>query len=335
MVNFYSLLIVLLFLATLFMLLFKFFGLKKKYARQNSDITKIIYVLTKLRYGHLDTHIENLNDKKLENTANRLIETINDREEMIKEYQTILSDKNAKLEEMYKIEKEQQEFKDDFVATLSHDMKVPVIAELNTLNFLLEGRFGELNDKQKEVLNLMKNSNQDLIELIQTLLDVQKLQENEIILKKEKVNINNLIQETIEELSPIAVNNQNTFETSLEQTENQEREIDRFNIKRVIKNLLANAVSFSPFGEKININTQISENDILISVSNNGNTISEEDLALIFNKYYCGNSKFRRLGTGLGLYLSNRIILAHGGNINVKSEDDKTTFTIKLPYQAI
>lgn len=327
--------IVLFFLATLLMLLFKFFGLKGKFIKQNSDITKIIYVLTKLRYGHLDTHIENLNDKKLENTANRLIETINDREEMIKEYQTILSSKNAKLEEMYKIEKEQQEFKDDFVATLSHDMKVPVIAELNTLNFLLEGRFGELNDKQKEVLNLMKNSNQDLIELIQTLLDVQKLQENEIILNKEPAQINPLIRETIEELRPIAFNNQNSFEVNIEETENKEIIIDRFNIKRVIKNILANAISFSPLGEKINIISSADEEGILISVSNYGNTISEEDLSLIFNKYYCGNSKFRRLGTGLGLYLSNRIILAHGGSINVKSEDNKTTFTIKLPFQAI
>lgn len=335
MINFCSLIIVFLFLATLLMLIFKFFGLKKKYSMLEADITKLIYVLTKLRYGHLDTHIENIHDKKLENTANRLIETINDREEMIKEYQTILSDKNEKLEEMYKIEKEQQAFKDDFVATLSHDMKVPVIAELNTLNFLLEGRFGDLNDKQKEVLNLMKNSNQDLIELTQTLLDVYKLQENEIILKKEKVNFNNLIKETIEELTPIALNNQNSFETNLEQTENKEIEIDRFNIKRVIKNLIANAVSFSPLGEKINLSTQISENDILISVSNYGHTISEEDLSLIFNKYYCGNSKFRRLGTGLGLYLSNRIIQAHKGEIKVSSEDNKTTFTVKLPIEAI
>ncbi|MBR6163141.1 HAMP domain-containing histidine kinase [bacterium] len=335
MINFFSVLIVLFFLATLLMLIFKLFNLKKKYSKVQSDITKLIYVMTKMRYGHLDTRLEHLSDSKLENTANRLIETINDREEMIKEYQTILSDKNEKLEEMYKIEKEQQEFKDDFVATLSHDMKVPVIAELNTLNFLLEGRFGELNDKQKEVLNLMKNSNRDLIELIQTLLDVYKLQENEIILKKEPVKINTLISETIEELTPIAFNNQNGFEVNIEETENKEIEIDVFNIKRVIKNLLANAISFSPNGEKININTSLKSDGLYINVSNYGHTISEEDLSLIFNKFYCGNSKFRRLGTGLGLYLSNKIVQAHLGSITVSSEDNKTTFSIKLPVQGI
>ena len=328
---FYSLLIYALFITTLLMLIFKLFKIKKKYQEQKSDITKLVYVLTKLRYGHLDTKLQNINDKSLENVANRLIETINDREEMIKEYQSILCDKNEKLEKMYKIEKEQQEFKDDFVAALTHDMKVPVIAELNTLNFLLEGRFGELNDKQKEVLNLMKNSNQDLIELAQTLLDVYKLQENEIILNKEQTQINQLISETISEITPIALNNQNHFEINFEETAAIELNIDRFNIKRVIKNLLANAISFSPVGEHITIKTENSENEIIISVTNSGQTINEKDLSLIFNKYYSGTSKFRRLGTGLGLYLSNQIILAHNGKITVSSEDNLTTFKITIP----
>lgn len=331
MINLYSAIIVTFFLATLLMLLFKFFKLKKKYQDNQSDITKLIYVLTKLRYGHLDTQLKNISDKNLEAVTNRLIETINDREEMIKEYQTILCDKNDKLEKMYEIEKKQQEFKDDFVAALTHDMKVPVIAELNTLNFLLEERFGTLNDKQKEVLNLMKNSNQDLIELAQTLLDVHKLQDNEIILNKEMTSINPLISETISELTPIALNNQNHFETDLSQTQDTELDLDRFNIKRVIKNLLANAISFSPLGAVVKIETKNSENEITINISNSGHSISEEDLSLIFNKYYSGNSKFRRLGTGLGLYLSNQIMLAHKGSITVNSSDNLTTFTVSIP----
>lgn len=331
MVNLYTFLIYMFFLATLIMLLFKFFSLKKKYQKNQSDITKLIYVLTKLRYGHLDAKLQNIYDKNLESVTNRLIETINDREEMIKEYQAILCDKNEKLEKMYQVEKEQQEFKDDFVAALTHDMKVPVIAELNTLNFLLEERFGTLNDKQKEVLNLMKNSNQDLIELAQTLLDVHKLQENEIILNRETTQINPLISETISEVTPIALNNQNHFELNLKQTENLELNIDRFNIKRVIKNLLANAISFSPLGAPIEIMTEAEDKEIRISVSNNGHSISKEDLSLIFNKYYSGNSKFRRLGTGLGLYLSNQIILAHKGKITVNSKENLTTFTVSIP----
>ena len=105
---------------------------------------------------------------------------------MIKEYQSVLSKKNLSLEQILQQEKQLQIFKEEFAATLTHDMKVPVIAELNSLNYLLEGRFGNLNEKQIQVLNLMKTSNQELKDLIENMLETYKLEQKTIVLNKKE-----------------------------------------------------------------------------------------------------------------------------------------------------
>ena len=108
-------------------------------------------------------------------------------------------------------------------------------------------------------------------------------------------------------------------------------EFDDFQLRRVIKNLIQNAISFSPNNSEILLSTELFDNKIKINVINNGSSISQEDLELIFQKYYCGHSKFRKAGTGLGLYLSQQIVLAHNGNITVECTDEGLTiFTLTL-----
>ena len=142
-----------------------------------SDISKLNVALKRVRYGDVNIRLNNLKDTNVENSANRLFETISDREIMIKEYQSTLADKNLSLEKIIENEKQLQLFKDEFTATLTHDMKVPVIAELNSINYLLDGRFGELNQKQKDILNLMKISNQELKDLIENLVETYKIEQ--------------------------------------------------------------------------------------------------------------------------------------------------------------
>ena len=80
------------------------------------------------------------------------------------------------------------------------------------------------------------------------------------------------------------------------------------------------------------MSTELYNKKLKINVTNNGSNISKDDLDLIFQKYYCGHLKFRKAGTGLGLYLSQQIVLAHNGNINVDSSNEGyTTFTLTLP----
>jgi signal transduction histidine kinase len=303
-----------------------------KYRKLRSDVSKTYRALRRVRYGDINQRLQDLNNKKLEHVINRLFETICDRESMIKEYQMTLSKKNLSLEEILKEEKELQLFKEEFAATLTHDMKVPVIAELNSLNYLLEGRFGELNEKQNAILKLMKASNQELKELIENMLETYRLEQKSITLNKIKNDLNPFLMAIIDEMKQIAFQTKNSLVVNFEKTQNLCFEFDSFQVKRVIKNLIQNAISFSPYESEIVIATDISENNLKVYVTNKGVGISSEDLDLIFQKYYSGHSKFRKAGTGLGLYLAQQIILAHNGTIEVDTtKENYTTFILTIP----
>ena len=304
---------------------------KKKYYKLKNDVNKIYLAIKRTRFGDINVRVENLNNKELENITNRLFETMYDREMMIKEYQSTLFDKNISLEEILKQEKQLQQFKEEFAATLTHDMKVPVIAELNSLNFLLEGRFGGLNDKQTEILKLMKASNQELKELIENMLETYRLEQKEIILNKTNNLINEFLISLIEEMKPLCISSAHNIISDIVNTDNKQWCFDTFQLKRVIKNIIQNALTFSPNNSDILLSTKINENKLIISVTNNGSVINPEDIELIFQKYYRGHSKFKKAGNGLGLYLAGKIIDAHKGEIKVKSINNKTVFDIELP----
>lgn len=103
-------------------------------------------------------------------------------------------------------EREIETLKEDFVATLTHDLKVPIVAEANILNFLIEGKFGEINDKQKFALLNMKSSNQELIELVQIVLETYKIKETGIPLLKESIKLNEFLENIVTQVQPIATN---------------------------------------------------------------------------------------------------------------------------------
>ena len=305
--------------------------LQKKYKKLNLDVARIAIAIKRVRYGDFNVRLDKLNNKNLQSTINSLIESMYDREMMIKEYQATLSKKNLSLEEVLKQEKQLQMFKEEFAATLTHDMKVPVIAELNSLNYLLEGRFGELNQKQIEILNLMKSSNQELKDLIENMLETYRLEQKKLELSLSENNFNDFIISVIKEMEPIAFNTKLAIVSELDKTNNLVLNFDSFQLKRVVKNLIQNAISFSQNESEIKLSTEKNANEVKLFVTNKGVGISPEDLDMIFHKYYSGQSKFRKAGTGLGLYLSQQIVLAHDGKIEVdSSKEGYTTFILTL-----
>ena len=308
--------------------------LKKENISHKLFFKKVINCVNSVRYGKLSVRLKettNIQFKEISESINRMIETLADREGMINEYQKVMLEKNHSLESLIKKEHELHQLRKDFVATVGHDLKVPIIAESNTIEFLLDGYFGDLNEKQFEALTKMQGSNKELIELVENLLETYKTQEHLITLEKTLVNVNSLLEEVAKEMRQVAVKNNQEILVTLP-TESNEINIDPFQIKRVVKNLLLNSISFAPKNSRIIISLSQNTDKIKITVTDFGVGIEKEDLEHIFEKYYSCAKKFRKVGTGLGLYLSKEIITAHNGTIEVSSTPyEKTEFTILLP----
>lgn len=226
-------------------------------------------------------------------------------------------------------QRELETLREDFVATLTHDLKVPIVAEANILEFLISGKFGEINEKQHEAIANMKDCNQELLELVQILLETYKIQETGIDLEKETIELAPFIKTVTDEMQSIA--EKSNLKINFHSDENIQVLADSIQLKRVVKNLIQNAISHSE-SKDIDVKIKQIPHFITICIVDYGKGISKDNIDKIFNKYYSTARKFRKIGTGLGLYLSQQIIKAHGGEIFVTSEENvNTEFCIKLP----
>ena len=230
-------------------------------------------------------------------------------------------------------QKETEKLRDDFVATLTHDMRTPLLAAIQTLKFFIEGAIGDLNDKQKVILNTMLQSNEDLLGLVNALLEVYRFESGKLELCKTTFPIKSLVEQCYEELKPLAVSKSLDFKLNFDfpNAEEYEIEADRGELKRVITNLCGNALNYTNQNGEINVLVKIQNNDLIFSVADNGNGIPKSDIPHLFKRFSQGTSVKRSTGTGLGLYLSRQIIEAHGGKIWVESKVNKgSEFTFLL-----
>ena len=219
-------------------------------------------------------------------------------------------------------QKKSDKLRDDFIATLTHDLRTPLLAAIQTLKFFLDGALGELDEKQKTLLATMQKSNEDLLGLVNALLEVYKYDAEKLTLAKTNFNIYNLTEQVYQELLPLAESKNIDFTI---ECENKEMEIfaDRSEIRRVICNLCGNAINYTQNGGKVSIIIKNEGNDLIFSVSDNGCGIPQEDIPNMFQRFSQGTSKKRSTGTGLGLYLSRQIIESHGGKIWLESRLNK------------
>ncbi len=317
-----NLILVLVFCLIILLLSLKYFKITEEKAKDYSYLQKIINTITAVRYGNFQARVDdgyNEITEKLSHKLNDMFESISDRENMVQEY-------IAK-------EKETNVLKADFIATLTHDLKVPIIAQHNTFELFLNEKFGGLTELQKDVLGKLKASNMDLKYLVDALLETFKMEQAKIEVKKAKdINLADLINEVTRQLgSVLELHNK---EINLINNISSEfcADIDVFLIKRVLQNLILNALFHSIYTKSVDVilNSE-NEAEFSIQVRDYGCGISKEEIEKIFKKYYSGSSKFGKSGIGLGLYLSNKIVNLHGGKIEVESEENKgTTFKIIL-----
>lgn len=221
------------------------------------------------------------------------------------------------------VQKETEKLRDDFIATLTHDMRTPLLAAIQTLKFFLEGAIGELDDKQKVLLSTMLQSNEDLLGLVNALLEVYRFESGKLTLCKTAFSVKDLVEQCYSELKPLAEKKNIDFSVIFELEENLHILADRAEIKRVITNLCGNALNYTNKNGIVKVLAKAQCGDFIFSVTDNGNGIPQSDIPNLFKRFSQGTARKRSTGTGLGLYLSRQIIEAHNGKIWVDSKVDK------------
>ena len=199
----------------------------------------------------------------------------------------------------------------DNIATLIHDIKTPVIAQERILDMLLNNAFGELNEAQAQIISQVKDSCKYLHNIVYSAMNLYKEHQQGIKLNVETFSMGQLLKEVCIELEGLARLNNQTFKIDLQKCEVKG---DVFQIKRVLINIISNAIKYSKKDSSIEIYVKNTEGKLLFMVKNHSR--QAVDTAKIFNKFESTTN------SGLGLYLVNQVIEAHGGCVFAKSEGE-------------
>ncbi len=227
-----------------------------------------------------------------------------------------------------------QQQREDFVATLTHDLKTPILAANRAVKLLIEGDFGPIADSQVEILQTIHESNEALYKLVLTLLDVYRYDSGAKQLRIKPYDLKPVINTLIAELSPLADTKRIKLITSLPEHPSDVL-CDKDEIRRVVQNLMDNSLKFTPAGGSITVRMSQDEEKTTVEVVDTGKGVRADEKGKLFERFWQAASSGRYYAsTGLGLYLCRKIIEMHGGRIWCESEEGKGStfgFTIENP----
>lgn len=224
---------------------------------------------------------------------------------------------------------EMSKAQEDFVSRLTHDLRTPLVAADRMLSLLHKGTFGELTPNAKKAISTISGSNQNLMCLVDTLLEVHRFEAGCKRLTTARFNLTKMIQEVVMELEPLALGK--GLSLTYSQPESTPIKIvgDRLELRRVVTNLVGNALKFTDSGY-VKIVVEQDAEFVSIIVEDTGIGIELSEQATLFERFRTGNHV--GAGSGLGLHLSHRIIEAHQGCITVASKVGMgSIFTVRLP----
>src|ERR1022692_4523659 len=222
--------------------------------------------------------------------------------------------------------------KSKFLASMSHELRTPLNAIVGFSELLAEGTPGELNTKQKRFVNHIKQGSAHLLQLINDILDLSKIEAGQLEIRCEDFQVKDALPEVLSTIRPLAmaknIKVQQKVETDLSVY------ADRIRFKQILYNLLSNAVKFTPRDGQIDVDCIEKGNFVSISVTDTGIGIRTEDQQVIFEEFRQveGSANNANQGTGLGLAITKRLVEQQGGAISLESQWGKgSRFTFTLP----
>lgn len=254
--------------------------------------------------------------------------------------QSVLAIQNARLFREIQDKSRELEItgqhKSQFLANMSHELRTPLNAIIGFSEVLLEKMFGDLNDKQEEYLNDIFTSGEHLLDLINDVLDLSKIEAGMLGIELEAVDLRKLLQGSLVVVRERAL--AHGIELKLAVTDDIGTiTADERKVKQVIFNLLSNAMKFTPDKGEVGIRARMTDGVVEIAVWDTGVGIAEEDQQRIFEEFQQAEQGLtdKTEGTGLGLALTKKLVTLHGGRIWVESDQgDGSTFTFTLPVES-
>ncbi|MGO8694347.1 MAG: hybrid sensor histidine kinase/response regulator [Rectinemataceae bacterium] len=229
--------------------------------------------------------------------------------------------------------------KSDFLANMSHELRTPLNSIIGFTEILQDSLYGDLNEKQREYLNYINTSGRHLLELINDILDLSKVESGKTDVILSAFSLRTLLELSVAMLKERATKHSIALELSIEPEADIEMVSDEHKIKQIAFNLLSNAVKFTPDGGRVRVEARkTGEGFIGISVADTGIGIKKEDLGRLFKEFSQLDSPLQKRyeGTGLGLALSKRLVEMLGGRIDVESEEGKgSVFSIAIPAKVM
>ena len=281
---------------------------KGKFATVFSDITE-----RKLAEEELKRHREHLE------------ELVEERTKHLEEKSQELSEINARLQEANR-------HKSEFLANMSHELRTPLNSIIGYTKLVLDGVEGEIKEEQREDLAIVHASSRHLLQLINDLLDLSKIEAGRVELRWQEFSVSDLLAETVPPIRRLAEEKGLTL--AYDVTAGIDKlYADKGRVRQVLLNILGNAVKFTGEGG-IDLTVSESETDFTFSITDTGIGISEDDLERIFDSFeQVGPAQIAGYeGTGLGLAISKQFVEMHGGMIWANSELGKgSTFTFTIP----
>jgi len=215
--------------------------------------------------------------------------------------------------------KQIDKIKADFFSSMSHELRTPLTSIKEGINLLLEKTGKDAEYKKQRLLTIMAEESNRLIELINTFLDLSKMEAGMVRYSFFPEDITPLIYQAINGIELLAAAKNITIEAQIDNGLPVVR-MDSERILQVLRNIVGNAVKFTPFGGHVKVIALPLKHGVGVSVSDTGEGIAEDDLKRIFDKFHQGsNVGDNNIGTGLGLSIVKHIIDAHGGKVWAES----------------
>lgn len=238
-----------------------------------------------------------------------------------------LKSANVRLQQLDKL-------KDEFVSLASHELRTPMTAIKSYVWMVQNNKAGPITDITRKYLDIVYSSVERLIHLVNDMLDISRIESGRFQLHSNPFNFSDLVGQLQTEFKALAEKRNMTWQTDIASPDLQIT-ADRDKILQVMENLVGNAFKFTPDGGSVKVTASINEHQLVVSISDTGRGIAQEDIPKLFTKFTRlgdGLPTFSQPGTGLGLFLSKQFIELHHGQIAIDSTlGQGSTFTFNLP----